>query len=551
MNFDTQPSFSSIGSVSGADNFNTQIPFNKIPLAQSAGDILQSNGKILQTERLFTARARYGGTEGVTSSGQAVQNTNSYRGSHAYIKLMTSTAQYSEYQNGAEASTSTITNPDGSKSTVTTYAAGNRQVAYPELLGQGSDVVVMSDTDGSKTLGYDKFLITSVQGAMTEKTQILEVFGDNEVVYYFGRQPMIFNISGVLIDSPDNSWFVQWLKMYSDFLRGTQTAQNYELLCLVLPNMKLTGTIMGFDWTQDAARDVDIPFSFQFITKTVEPISTDGIQMAANNKMAYVDFSQVAAFTTQKQLNTLANQAANLTGVLQDPTSSLAQKAAAYNQLGTATGGGFGNFLASTNNSLNGIINNIGSANNSQNSFFNGIKSSSMFQSVTSSLTGIRMNLFSPIYGILSGLTKLVSNTFNSITGILSAVITPLRGILQDITNISNQVVGLVNLVNSSISGLGRYITGSLKGLTSDFHTAIASLGKAAGAVGTAPITVAQSVAGMFSSASLAYNAPFLSAPAVLPFARPASLGLGGSDPVSKAQLLVSLVRYIPANPTL
>ena len=83
----------------------------------------------------------------------------------------------------------------------------------------------------------------------------------NEVIYYFGRQPLIFNLTGVLIDSADNNWFVDWVKLYSEFFRGTQTAKNYELIKIVLPNMIITGTISAFSWQQDSSRDTDIPFS--------------------------------------------------------------------------------------------------------------------------------------------------------------------------------------------------------------------------------------------------------------------------------------------------
>lgn len=519
---------------------------SSVARASTPGALLNPNGQSAAQERLYLSRPR--------SAGVSTDSTSSLRGSHAYIKLLTTSGNYRNYVAGATSTTVSTqgagNGADPSTTNSTQYSTGSRKISYPELVGSGGDVTAMSDVSGNNTHGYDKFLLTSVSTSMTEKTQIVEVFGDNEVVYYFGRQPMIFNISGVLVDSPDNNWFVNWLKLYSDFLRGSKLAENYELLSLVLPNMIITGSITGFSWNQDAARDVDIPFSFQFIAKTVEPISAENIYIPSTNNLSYVDFSQVASFTGQAQINTLKNQASQLTGIISNPTSSIAMKASAFSNLGQTTGGAFGSMLANAGGTISGFQGTVNSWNTSQSQFFAGVKSSSMFQSVTSSLTGIRMNLFSPIYGVLASLTKLVMNTTNSVASLLSSVISPVRSIINDITNIANQATSLVNLVNSSISGLGRYVTGSLKGLSGDFDTAIKSLGKATGAIGAAPLTAAQSVIGLFASSTMVASAPFLSTSSKVVFARPV-LPAGSASPPTKASLLISVTPYTPAKASL
>ena len=71
--------------------------------------------------------------------------------------------------------------------------------------------------------------------------------------------------------------------------------------------------------------------------------------------------------------------------------------------------------------------------------------------------------------------------------------------ILRDITDISKKAIALVNLVNSSITGVGRNVNSQLKGLNSDFKTAIKTLGKAAGTIANAPVSAAQSARNMFS----------------------------------------------------
>lgn len=487
----------------------------------SVNTVLQKNGPLQQNERLYSARSRYASVSSQPSGGSNVLEA---RGQWAFMKLLTSQKQLSEYING---------------STPRQLSPGSQS-----LLGQGGVVAGMADTSGTNNPpGYDKFLLTDVSCTLNEKTQISEVFGDNEVVYYFGKSPMLFNIGGLLIDSIDNDWFVTWLKLYSDFLRGTQTAQNYELIKLVLPNMVLTGTIMNFSWHQTSTRDVDIPFSFQFVAKKIEPLPAVKDGMVMTNRLAYVDFAKAGNFVSTKQINSLKNQLSNLSSVIQDPTSSLRDKANALSGIGSNLGGSFGSSTSANKGFLSGFQATIDGWNSSSKNFFNSIQSSALFQSVTSSLNGIRTNLFSPIYGVISSLMKLVSNTYNSAVKTVLGFITPVRNLLRDITNLSQQAISLVNLVNNSITNFGRVIVGQVRGLNTDFNNAIKSLSKAAGTVATAPITAAHAVSQMFSEGYLTTSAPFLKVTPTLSFTKP-RLNLIPNAPTSKIPLITGVSQY-------
>lgn len=487
--------------------------------AKGVGDRKYFPGyQIPQSERMFTARSR-GNNNPLTPSG--VQDD--FRGNWAYVKLMTSSSQYNEYLSGKT----------------------NRKLTHKGLIGQDGLISQMGDIDGKRSNGYDKFLLTGVSCQLSEKVQITEVFGDSEVVYYFGRQPIIFNLTGILIDSPDNNWFVDWLKLYDDFLRGSQTAKNYELVKIVLPNMAITGTISGFSWQQDASRDVDVPFSIQFIAKLIEPLPAVNNNVYATNGVRTINFNKAAAFLGQSQINSLKGQVADLTSIIQNPSASLREKGNALNRLGGGVGGEFGAFLENSKNTLKGFQSTIDGWTKQQDNYFNSVRNSALYQTVTSSLNGIRTNLFSPIYGILSSLTKLVSNAFNSATSLFNSVINPVRNILRDITNISKQAIALVNLVNNSITTFGRTVTGQLKGTEQDFKTAIKTLGKAAGVIATAPLSMAQSIANMFSGGILDVNSAFLKTSPKLVFVRP-SLSLSGTRPATRLNLLNGVVRYAP-----
>lgn len=469
-----------------------------------------TGGTIVQTERLFTARSRAASTLGLPN---ALIN----RGQHAYIKVLTSEPQLSEYRSGST----------------------QRDISFKQLLGETGDLTKASDTGtGEKNDGYDKFLLTDVSGRLSEKVQITEVFGDGEIVYYFGRHPMVFNLTGILIDSPDNSWFTDWLMMYSDVLRGTQTAKNYELIKLVLPNMILTGTIMGVSWNQNAARDVDIPFSFEFLAKVVEPIPVVEAGLPISNQIAGVNFSKAEGFTGQSDINKTKEAFA---AVVQDPTSTLTEKSVALQNLGQGVQNNFKNRVTSTD-----LFKKPSLSSGSYGDNYSGSNSASLFQSTSASLNGIRTNLFSPIYGVLTSLTKIVANTQSEATELFNGVSLPIRNILRDVTNVSRQAGNLVKLVNSAVPAFGRGLEIGAKNLKVDYKTAIKSVSKTAGIISTAPSTASQNLTGLYKTGIIPANSPFLVSSSKTAYARP-SLSGGVSTPVNKAALLRSIPVYSAA----
>src|SRR4051812_9359471 len=77
------------------------------------------------------------------------------------------------------------------------------------------DEILSKLLDNGEGQGYIEFLLTGVNVQFNEKVQITQTFGDSETVYYFGKAPVFFNLSGVLIDSIDNPWFTKFVEMYS------------------------------------------------------------------------------------------------------------------------------------------------------------------------------------------------------------------------------------------------------------------------------------------------------------------------------------------------
>jgi hypothetical protein len=416
-----------------------------------------------QSERLFTTRSR-----SVNYSGDGD------RGQRAYIKVLTSDRTASMNRQG-----------DGLN-------------ANPTSLGSTSGGVLNDAVNG--TGGYTSFLLTDVSCNLEEKLQIIEVFGDAEVSYYFGRQPIMFNLAGIVVDSVDNNWFIEWLEMYTHVMRGTELARRYELIKLVLPNMTLIGTMTRLSWNQNAARDVDIPFQCTFMAKQVipQPVTLPNAPLTSNSLL---NLSGVQDFLGQVGINDIKtasanDQIGNLINTIQNPFSSVANYASALTGIGTGVAGSssiVGDVLNPVSNLFNGITNDIQGT------------EAYLFGSVTSNLSGVRASLFSPVYGVLSSLTKLIA-TVGGVSSVLGSLSNPVRDILRDVTNISSQATSIVNLLQgNSFNG-----SATLASNSATLISTVATLHNTSGIITTQPASLTASILVLATSGRLSVTRGFL-----------------------------------------
>jgi hypothetical protein len=417
---------------------------------------------ITQSERLFTTRSR----------SYNKQDGGGDRGERAYIKVLT-------------------TNTDRSLNRTDNISHG---ASNPTSLGTSSGGVLKDAVTGA---GYTSFLLTDVRCSLEEKLQIVEVFGDAEVTYYFGRQPIMFNFSGLLIDSVDNNWFIEWIEMYAHVMRGTELARNYELIRIVLPNMTIEGTITGMSWSQNSARDVDIPFQFGFLAKQITPTPVVLPNKPLTNE-PIINWPKAAGFLTQAgqnavKLNSLKSQASHLQAVISDPLSSVKDYATSLSNFGSSgvqSTSGLSVSLLSVGGMVGGSF---GTA-------------SGLFSGVNSNLNGVRASLFSPVYGVLSSLTKLIRGAGGDVSKVINSFTSPVRDILRDVRNISSQAIGIVNLVNNTIKNT----TGQIQGFDRDIRSTLALLKKTGGVITSSPKTVSSSLKELFNAGRLPLTTKFI-----------------------------------------
>lgn len=363
----------------------------------------------------------------------------------------------------------------------------NREVSLKDREGKRVNIDRDLQTLLDDSEGFKNFLLTDVAVAYSEKIQVTTTFGDNEVVYYFGKQPVIFNLSGMLFDSIYSDWFTKFITLYQTTLRGSQLAKRFELVELVLPNMRLIGSIQSLSHQQNSARDTDIYFSMQFLAKEVIPIAIPDL--------------------SGKLLS-------NITGSLIDFSVGKAGVGGAGYKLSIGIGSGLN---MSGDYALGNILSEIRPTGFTE----AGVEFSK-------ALNEFRTSIFSPIYGIVSSITKIIKTTEGDISGIIKNFTDPVNLILRDINYIATEAVAIANLIESSVND----VISIPDRVVQNTRNTIYSLKNSAGVISRVPESLAEVFQRHFKSGRIKQGAAILSS--------------GKNKKNSKAAVLSSGAPYSP-----
>jgi hypothetical protein len=457
--------------------------------ASSLGNLPNANGTIPQTERLLTTRPRYAGAS----------TTGGDRGYRAYIQVMSSTVN------------NQLTGPSASTSSLPAGLQGPGSALSQALNGTGQ-----ADS-------YAEFLLTEVTCSLDEKMQITETFGDGEVVYYFGRQPIMFNMSGILIDSIDNNWFVDWLHMYSNVMRGSMLAQNYQLLKIVLPNMTLIGTMPSMNFRQSSENDAQIQFGFQFQVKvmTPTPVMKLGVPLTNAAQVLNLGSSSASSFLSQQGINSLSSQINNASATIKNPASTVSQIGASLTGIGGGMSGSLGAGFPGGSLGASGSAGGLGGVLSDVNSMFN---------TVSANLAGIRASLFSPIFGVLTSLTKLIQNVAGDVASVFNALTAVVQNVVRDVLSVSAQALGILNIMNATVN-LALNAVGQIE---TDLSLALSAVMNTVGTITTEPMTITAALRALVNSGAISVSIGFLQNPPV------AALSFSSANLPSKIALLNS-----------
>ena len=151
-----------------------------------------------------------------------------------------------------------------------------------------------------RSIRYTNFLVQSYTAQRKEKQQIIQTFGD-DFAFFYGEQPKIYQVQGVLMHTADFNWRNEFLYNYENYLRGTKLVENKARAYIIQGGLMWEGYLLSFNHQESSAQPYHVGFSFQMLV-TAETI-VDSVGDVA------FPISDYQGFTTQPwAFRTLLNE---------------------------------------------------------------------------------------------------------------------------------------------------------------------------------------------------------------------------------------------------
>lgn len=132
-----------------------------------------------------------------------------------------------------------------------------------------------NDSDTGKGIRNSNFLIQSITEQRAEKQQIILTFGE-PYIFFFGEQPRMINVTGVLLNTEDFNWRAEWWANYDLYLRGTQCVRQKTRVYLSWDDIVVEGYIVTSNAVDDASNRNLVQFQFQMFLTNYQNISSIG-----------------------------------------------------------------------------------------------------------------------------------------------------------------------------------------------------------------------------------------------------------------------------------
>lgn len=135
-----------------------------------------------------------------------------------------------------------------------------------------------SETSGR---GYIDFLLQQASHSLNEKVQVIETLSDNYVAFFFGQSAPVFKYSGSLMNTFQDDWTINMLRMFQSISRGSQLARRGVLFYLKYDSLTVSGSLLNFNWALNGENEMIVPFSFDMLVRKIH-IIYGGLEPATN-----------------------------------------------------------------------------------------------------------------------------------------------------------------------------------------------------------------------------------------------------------------------------
>ena len=161
---------------------------------------------------------------------------------------------------------------------------------------------------------WTDWLLINVHEERSEKTQIVETFGDT-YVYAFGEHPRVMSFIGVLLNTPDYPWRAVFWDNWENVFRATRLIEQDARMYIMFDDIMVEGYPLSATADQSAADPNALSFRFSFLV-------TNYVNLAQAN--GYRDSLAATSASPLAALSRVPYGAANDGASLQDGRMLLA-----------------------------------------------------------------------------------------------------------------------------------------------------------------------------------------------------------------------------------
>lgn len=178
---------------------------------------------------------------------------------------------------GSDTNNSSLAGKSSARRPVRGVEIKNNTYAYLKVVAaDGTDIPIFDSSDASgMSTDNSNFLLQSVQEGRAEKNQIVETFGD-AYIFFFGENPRMVQVQGVLLNSADFQWRTEWWANYNTYLRGTKLAEMGARVYLFYDDVVLEGYIMEAQAQEAADMPQQVRFSFRMFISNYSSVNQPG-----------------------------------------------------------------------------------------------------------------------------------------------------------------------------------------------------------------------------------------------------------------------------------
>lgn len=143
-----------------------------------------------------------------------------------------------------------------------------------EWLSQNSSVpnldfgkYMSQKTKGTYYGVFNNFAVTSVSEAREELVRINLNFGGNWNAFFFGENPRVFTVQGLLLDSPEYPYYQEFLAAYDTYLSGRKAIANKMEVVMTYDGRIISGYLLKLVNENNAEQYNLKSFSFTILVK--------------------------------------------------------------------------------------------------------------------------------------------------------------------------------------------------------------------------------------------------------------------------------------------